>query len=551
MDRTRYWHLAGFALGLVALFGGVELAKGGFYLGKHEGDAIHLIDIVLRMAAGQWPHLDFMTPIGVLATAPMALFAALGFGIGHAIILAQILVALLIIPVAVWAAMTRLEGYWRHVLVGYVMVLCLAVVHGEAQAAVSISMHYNRWAWAVSYVVLLMVILPARKGACHPSEGIVIGLAMAVLALMKMTYFVALAPVVLVALVARRLWWTLTAATLAGLGVAAVVTALAGPGFWLAYLQDLLTVAQSTVRERPGEQFTLVIGGAGFIAANLALLAVIVVLRESGRMLEGLLLFLLFIPFAYIVYQNFGNDPQWIVLAILVAVALWPGAGTRVHGVPAATAMLVAVSVLAGVGIGSVVNMLGSPFRHYAIAESQMLPLLTADGPHSDIFAKRSRMMKSRLNEAPDAKGLGLVTFAGDDAAEAPKPTLLNGEPLRDCTVDSGFTTWETTVARDLVASGDAGKAVLVADLFAPYWLFGDLAPVPGAAPWYYGGTPGLEHADLVLIPVCPKSSDVRRKFLEAAESAGWTLTEVRRTPVYILTEARAAASDGKATSDK
>jgi hypothetical protein len=449
--------------------------------------------------------------------------------------------------------MTRLDGYWRHVFVGYVMVLCLAVVHGEAQAAISISMHYNRWAWAVSYVVLLLVILPARKGVCHPSEGIVIGLAMAVLALMKMTYFVALAPVVLVALVARRFWRALAAAAFAGLGVAAVVTALAGPEFWLAYLQDLLTVAQSTVRERPGEQFTLIIGGAGFIAANLAFLAVVIVLRESGRMLEGLLLFLLFVPFAYIVFQNFGNDPQWIVLAILVAVALWPdAAGKRVYGVPPTTAMLAAVSVLAGVGIGSVVNMLGSPFRHYAIEESQMLPLLQAEGPHADIFAKRSRMMKARLNEAPDADALGLVTFAGgEDKAEATKPTILNGEPLRDCTVDAGFTTWETTVARDLVASGHAGKAVLVADLFAPYWLFGDLAPVPGAAPWYYGGTPGLEHADLVLVPVCPKSSDVRRKFLETAEGAGWTFAEVGRTPVYILTEARAAASDGNATSDK
>jgi len=310
MIRTGYRHLSGFALGLVALFGGVELLKGGFYLGKHEGDAIHLADIVLRMGAGQWPHLDFMTPIGVLAAAPMALFTALGFGIGHAILLGQILVALLMIPPTVWVAESRLTGYWRHVFVGYVVVLCLAVVHGEANSAISISMHYNRWAWAISYLVLLVTILPPLHERHPLGEGVLIGLGTAALALIKMTYFVALAPVVLIGLVARRLWGSLAAAVLAGLAVMAVVTLLAGPAFWLAYIRDLATVALSTVRERPGEQFTMIIGGAAFIAPNLAMIAIVIVLRQIGRLTEGLVLFLLYFPFSYIVYQNFGNDPQ-------------------------------------------------------------------------------------------------------------------------------------------------------------------------------------------------------------------------------------------------
>ncbi|MCB2159989.1 MAG: hypothetical protein KDD95_17150, partial [Rhodobacteraceae bacterium] len=69
MRHKQLWRLSAFALIVIAVLGGVALAKGGFYLGMHEGDAIHLAEIVLRMADGQWPHLDFMTPLGVLSAA--------------------------------------------------------------------------------------------------------------------------------------------------------------------------------------------------------------------------------------------------------------------------------------------------------------------------------------------------------------------------------------------------------------------------------------------------------------------------------------------------
>ena len=70
---------------VVAVLGGFALAKGAFLVGKHEGDTLHLVDMVLRMGlAGQVPHLDFMTPIGIGATWPIAAFVAAGFGVGHA-----------------------------------------------------------------------------------------------------------------------------------------------------------------------------------------------------------------------------------------------------------------------------------------------------------------------------------------------------------------------------------------------------------------------------------------------------------------------------------
>jgi len=159
--------------------------------------------------------------------------------------------------------------------------------------------------------------------------------------------------------------------------------------------------------------------------------------------------------------------------------------------------------------------------------------------------------MAPKISDAVDAATLGFAPVSEEDDEGQRKPTVLNGEVLRDCTFDSGFTAVLSKIAGDLVAAGYAGKAILSADLFAPLWLYGDIAPVKGAAPWYYGGLPGLANADHVLVPVCPLNRKVRQQFLETAQEAGWTFTEVRRTPLYILMEASAPASDGNAVSVK
>ena len=160
--------LALFLMVLIVVLGGAPLIKGAFYLGKHEGDAMHLAELVLRMADGQWPHLDFMTPIGVLALAPIAIFIKAGAGLGHAIFYAQILVAALLLLPVLRVATSRLSGFWPYAYGGFVMLLCLALVHGEAHSAISISMHYNRWAWAVAYVVIPLAVLAplGHPGPC-------------------------------------------------------------------------------------------------------------------------------------------------------------------------------------------------------------------------------------------------------------------------------------------------------------------------------------------------------------------------------------------------
>ena len=116
MGSANRVRLGGFLVAVLArLSRSVTLAKGGFYIGKHEGDTLHLLQIVLREAQGQWPHLDFQTPIGVLATAPIALFVRLGARRRARDPACQVLVAAVALP-AIWrVAASRFRGVWAYV----------------------------------------------------------------------------------------------------------------------------------------------------------------------------------------------------------------------------------------------------------------------------------------------------------------------------------------------------------------------------------------------------------------------------------------------------
>jgi hypothetical protein len=111
----------------------------------------------------------------------------------------------------------------------------------------------------------------------------------------------------------------------------------------------------------------------------------------------------------------------------------------------------------------------------------------------------------------------------------------IDGAELPQCELMGGLPAWFTTVGADLAAAGYAGVSIYEVDLLNVQYLFGDVARLRGAAPWYYGGTPGIEHADCVLIPMCPVSPLSRKVKLEALVASGVVLSEVRRTEQYRL----------------
>ncbi len=535
MSRPNPAFFGAFLIAVWAILGGVTLFKGGFFLAKHEGDTFHLLQIVFRMVDGEWPHLDFMTPIGIMAFAPIAVFVELGSGIGHAILLAQMLVALVLLPAVFWTGWSRLGSPLAYLFGLTMLVLVLALVHGEAERSVSISMHYNRWAWAVSYVAILLAILPPRAPRSDIADGAIIGLCMAFLMLCKMTYFAAFAIPVVAALLLRRAWRSLGVAVLAGLGVCVAITMLAGIDFWPAYLGDLLTVARSDVRPQPGQGLKTIVGAPAYLGASMTLIAGVILLRQSEEKLLGLMLLLLAPGFFYVTYQNWANDPQWLMLlAILLLVPrpepdLVNGLGWNMQ-----RALAICATAALAFAAPSFLNLLYSPFRHLSLTEDEYVPMLAAQPRHHDLRTRVVRANRVDGKVALDRPGSGLESRA-ELAERDEERTEWRGEVLPDCELTLGLNAWFETVAADLEASGYGGAGIFGADIFMSYWLFGDFDRLENGAPWYYGRLPGFEDAEYLLVPLCPSSPTVRKEVLAAIEDREVALTELRRTPLYVL----------------
>ena len=201
MSRPNPFKLAaGLALFIVVL-GGLPLLKGGVYLDTHEGDSYHLLDILLRLEMGLKAHVDFPTPLGVLSFLPVMAFME-SLTVGMAFLSAQILIAALLLPLVVYAAVSRLTPGVAWLFGALTLGLVLALTYGGSSRGVALSMHYNRWAWALAFVALVLAVLPARKERAV-LDAVLIGVLGAALALLKATYFVALAPGVLLLVLQR------------------------------------------------------------------------------------------------------------------------------------------------------------------------------------------------------------------------------------------------------------------------------------------------------------------------------------------------------------
>ncbi|MDV7142232.1 hypothetical protein R3X27_06020 [Tropicimonas sp. TH_r6] len=534
MQKRASIAFGGFLLALWAGLSAVLLAKGGLYLAKHEGDTIHLIDMVIRQSQGEWPHLDYMTPIGWLATAPIALFVGQGWGIGMAYLGAQVLFAAALLPAIWWVGISRLKSGWAMVLGVICIGLCLAMVHGESQPSLSISMHYNRWAWALAFIAIAIVFLPSAGRHSQTADGLVLGVTVAGMALIKVTYVAAFLPVILLALLMHRQWGALLVALVTGLAIVAAMTLVAGTGFWIAYLGDLLTVTGSEARAQPGHSLYGVIAAPAYLGGSFAALAAVMLLRQAGRDSEGVLLLLLVPGFFFVTFQNYGNDPQWLYLLGVLLFALRPAAGvTNGMGWDMRQALALAGCAVFMLGLPSALNLAFSPFRHLNAPASAHTQLFPRSVQHDDIHVLIER------NRDPAGNVRLPVLFAAETGTEKdePKPTMVMGEELPFCRLSGGTVTVLDGIARDLEAAGYAGAAIYSADLLSSYWLFGDLQRLEGAAPWRYDGLPGIEGARLLLVPLCPMDGRARRGVIEDLEARGVGLKEVHRNEVYRLYE--------------
>jgi hypothetical protein len=513
-----------------AVFSGLTLLKGGLYLGKHESDILHLLDILHRMHLGAQIHVDFQTPLGIFAFAPIHWISSLGFELGASFAAAQAVLALALLPALYWIGVTRL-GSVSAVFFGVsVLAIVTAMVDGQIDPSSSISVHYNRWAWALAFTALGISVLKPRQTA-PLFEGVMVGLCMAGLALLKVTYFAGFAIPVIVGLLAYGNGRALVVSVATGGLVAAVVTLGMGMDFWSAYLGDLLRVAESTNRPYPGASLADLVGSHRFLAISVVAFMACVVLRQSRQGKAALLLFLCVPGFYYVTFQNFGNDPLWLVFVVVFLMAHRPerdsrnGLGWEIRG----TAALIAGAAMAIVA-PIYLNILTSTLRHFVVDTAQYAPFLPEVASDIQTANLRSKTVTAIVRVGADDPALAPYVEAIPDEV-----TRLAGVEFRECQLKIGTVSMMQGIGADVAKIVPAeGGRLYVLDVTSAYWIPAKMAAVEGSAPWYYGGLPGFAAAEYLLVPQCPSVLSLRNAMIKETKAReGVTLSLMKETDLY------------------
>jgi len=503
-----------------AAFAVVILVPGNVVITSHWGDALHLVDILDRMSQGQQPHRDFVTPLGELAFSPISALMAAGMPTGRAYLTVQILLAGGLGAAGLAIALRRMPWVWALLFACAIIIITAALVHGRPESSLSINVHYNRWSWALGFVALLAALLePVRTRSW---EGVFIGAAMAALALIKVTYFVAFLPLVVLGLVVTGQIRSLITALATGAGVAVLLTILWGADYWQAYFGDLLYVAGADARPNAGGGVLRMVTGPRVLAPVALTAVAVAVLFRGGMQRKGVLLICAFLSGAYVSDQNAGFDPLFLgfVALLLLVWGRGLGDGRRIA--------LTMISLGLGVAVApNAFNLATSPARAALADRSGFVPLVIGSSRHQDILLERG----AALSGGQTHLGFdGQRPFFGQQPLA---PVEFQGEALPVCEslISPAFF---ASIAADLAERDLAqGQTIFVADFLSPLWLFGDHPPLIGAAPWSYGGLHGIENADVVLVPVCPNRMSVHRLILDALEET--PMTELLRTPLYRL----------------
>ena len=509
----------------------LALMPGDIVITSLEGDLMHTLSASQRMAEGELPHLDFMTPLGILAFAPIAMFLSFGFFLGKSIILSSMTLAIILLPVIWWIGVSRLGKAQAVYFGALVLVLLMAVTFGNGSSFTVLALHYNRWAWALAFVVLGAVLFPPRFDIGERwMAPLVIGGGMAALAMLKVTFFAVMAPAILIILLAQKQVATALRSVIFGALIGVVLVAYLGADYFAAYFENLLSVTLArSGRSAPWESFTTVLTSPKTLSGTVVLLGAILVFRKSGMMLPGLVMLLLSPVFVYITYQNWGNDPKWMLLVVLYLWVNLPKAGeTTLLNLPARQSIL-ALILIGGTSIfPTAISLLWSPLRAFTTDRSNYVRIENPPMAADILVAERllsNVVMRRAVEGTPNLLPLR-------------EPVEINGTVFPDCQTTSTTLPMAAAMAAELEALGAVrGQPVLAADSLDIIWLFGDITRVAGAAPWYYSDDAGLENAAFLLVPLCPLDQDKRREMVRQFQAAKYGLSEVYRSNLMVLYE--------------
>ena len=498
----------------------------------HEGDLLHMLDATLRMADGELPHLDFMTPIGILGFAPVAAMLSLGFPVGRATLLADASMLALMIPAIWWLATTRLSRGQAYYF-GAVMVLTMiAVIYGNGSSAISLSMYYNRWGWSLTFLILVAVLFsPKRQFGESWVTPMIIGLCMAALAMLKMTFFVPLLLAVPLVLLVQKQGVVLLKSAGVGLAIGLALVGWLGPDYFLAYFNDLLAVMQpESARVNTGASLTDVIASPKTFAVSIIMFVALLLFRKTGRQQQGLIMLILAPAFAYITYQNWGNDHKWLHIIVLYVWANLPDAGEKpALGMPARQVGVALIVAALTFIFPSIFSLASSPVRAAFEGSADEFAQLPLNAELSDIWLPKRRVSDVRVAHALE----GWPTLTPDS-----EPVVVGDFTFPDCTQNKTAMGQYAGMAAQIETLDFArGQPVLVADVLNALSLMGNIARVHGAAPWYYGDDAGLTGAAFLAVPMCPLNVKLREAMLKRVNEGGYKLEERYRSELVVLYE--------------
>ncbi|MEM8786629.1 MAG: hypothetical protein AAGE76_00050 [Pseudomonadota bacterium] len=527
---------AAILIGAALLWAGLVLYPGVFRISGHELDLIQALDVSYRMIEGARPHLDFMTPLGVLAFQPIAWFLAAGYGPGLSFLMAQVAVTFAVLPLVWWVGMSRLTGAVRLIFGIGMVALGSSMIFGAAKPATTGAMYYNRWAWILTFCGVLILMLRARPGWRAPViDGLFVGVAVAVLVMTKVTFVIALLPFAFVAILQYRQFALFGVALVAAAALLAALTPVyGGVGFWQAYVGDLLAVALDSRRSYPGLPLSDLVASPAALPMTALLLITVIFWRNVGLSREGLALLVLAPGLVYITYQNWGNDPKWLFLLALLLLSREPNADAPAFwDVPPKVFSRVLATLALVLIAPSMVNILVSPVRHMSVDGTSYVPLFPRlDRADIEVDAALAYLPTV---ERPLPNFSLPASVAAEGEADPPAP-IVAGVEIEDCELGLGFAGWTVRAVAQLEAMESAvGRPILAADIYDHLWLFGPFERVAGMAPWYYDTDRGFDSAAFVLVPHCPVSPAARRRKLEVIEGLGWILEEEIRTDLFTL----------------
>lgn len=533
-----------FSLSLIAfavILSIVLLAPGRLLITTHLGDVFHALDASYRIADGELPHLDFMTPIGLFAFAPFALFLSMGFGPGSALLMGNVLVTALLLPATIWASITRLDGLMRWVFGATIVIFNMAVIYGGVESQTSFAMHYNRWAWSIAFMVLLITLLPNRNGRGDTNfDAVFIGLGLSLLTMLKITYFMAFGGAIFLILLSQKRFRLMIGIAIVGVLSFVALTLALGVDYWFAYADNLIEVANTSLRPYPYRPWVNALGSPDRVVGMFVLTALIIIFRKKGLENEGLVLLILTPAFAYVMYQNWGNDEKWLFILGIYLISVLPKfSGQKLFGQDAQKVMSGAVIVVFTLFVPIMLAMGPSIFRASLFKDKghRPVPFLNhVDNLWSGGSSGATLGISSAVSGLPD------VITADIDADDEEDEIIhqILGEPLPECKMGGNILGARAVVQEHLKDFPEtSGQQVLEADILNTLWMFTDIKRTTGGAPWYYGGDAGLEEAAYYLVSFCPMSPKWRSASISAMEDTDWGLDEVGRTSAFILFKIR------------